>query len=98
MHDINLIDHAVTFSCGVVVGAIIMLVIAMVSKMFSQRRENVKQAYDRTVALVELDQLAKIRECLRKWTQRYAGSDHTRNAVATTKDLIHWIDEQFLNQ
>ncbi len=95
MHDINLIDHAVTFSCGIVVGAIIMLVIAMVSKMFSQRRENIKQAYDRTVALVELDQLAEIRECLRKWSQRNVnlGYDETQ-----TKDLIHWIDEHFLNQ
>ncbi len=98
MHDINLIDHAVTFACGLACGAVAMLITAMCAKMFSQRRENVKQAYDRTVALVELNMLAKIRECLVAWTRTGVDRGVGSSAVAKTNDLVRWIDEQFLNQ
>ncbi len=96
MHDINLIDHAITFMCGAIVGAAAVFIEQMVVQIWKDR--HAPKSYDMQSAMVKLEMLSKIRQCLYKWSMRYAGSDHTRNAVATTKDLIHWIDEQFLNQ
>lgn len=95
----ELINHLITFCCGIICGVAGAYIAMMISKMWRDTHCQVNpSSYKIRAVLVNIDVLAHIRQCLHRWASRYADAGHARRHVSESKTLVQQMDEILLNQ